>query len=47
VPAYEALARWIEENGYEPAGVAYEMYLNDPTETPPGQLQTQIVFALK
>jgi len=47
VPAYDALAHWTEEHGYEPTGVAYEMYLNDPAETPAEQLQTQIVFALK
>ena len=44
---YEALSQWMEENGYEPTGVAYEMYLNDPQETPPEELQTQIVFPLK
>lgn len=44
---YEALSQWIEENAYEPTGVAYEMYLNDPQETPPEELQTQIVFPLK
>jgi effector-binding domain-containing protein len=44
---YEALSQWMEENGYQPTGVAYEMYLNDPQETPPEELQTQIVFPLK
>jgi effector-binding domain-containing protein len=46
-PAYEALAAWIEENGMEATGVAYEFYLNDPTEVPPEELKTQIVFPLK
>ena len=46
-PAYNALAQWMEENGYEPSGVAYEMYLNDPQQVPPQELQTQIVFPLK
>jgi effector-binding domain-containing protein len=45
--AYDALSRWIEENGYEPTGVAYEFYLSDPEETPPDEHQTQIVFPLK
>ncbi len=45
--AYNALMKWIEENGYEAAGVAYETYLNDPSETPPEQLQTLIMFPLK
>jgi effector-binding domain-containing protein len=44
---YEALSQWMEENGYEPTGVAYEMYLNDPQETPPEELQTQIMFPLR
>ena len=46
-PAYDALSRWIEENGYEPTGVAYEFYLTDPEETPPEEHQTQIVYPLK
>ena len=46
-PAYNALTQWIEENGYEATGVAYEMYLNDPSDTPPEELKTQIVFPLK
>jgi effector-binding domain-containing protein len=47
VPAYEALTAWIQEHGYEPAGVAYEFYLNGPDDTPPEGLQTQIMFLLK
>ena len=46
-PAYEALATWIEENGMQATGVAYEFYLNDPNEVPPEELKTQIVFPLK
>ena len=46
-PAYNALSKWIQGNGYEAAGVAYEMYLNDPEETPPQELKTQILFPLK
>jgi effector-binding domain-containing protein len=45
--AYNALSRWMQENGYEATGVAYEVYLNDPSETPPKELQTQIAFPLK
>jgi len=44
---YEALSQWITDRGREPTGVSYEFYLNDPQETPPEQLQTQIVFPLK
>lgn len=45
--AYEALAQWMQANGYESTGVVYEFYLNDPAQTPPEGLQTQIVFPLK
>jgi effector-binding domain-containing protein len=46
-PAYNALSQWIKDNGYEVTGVAYEMYLNDPMQTLPQELRTQIVFPLK
>ena len=46
-PAYTALSEWMKDNGYKATGVAYEMYLNDPEETPPQELQTQIAFPLK
>ena len=45
-PAYTALGQWMAENGYAPTGVAYEIYLNDPDETPPQELRTQIMFPL-
>lgn len=45
--AYNALSQWMEENGYEAAGVAYESYLNDPAQMPPQELKTQIAFPLK
>lgn len=46
-PAYDALTQFVKEQGYEPTGVAYEFYLNDPGEIPQEKLQTQIVFPLK
>lgn len=46
-PAYQALTAWVQEHGYEPSGVAYEIYLNDPDETPPAELKTQILFPIK
>jgi effector-binding domain-containing protein len=45
--AYDALTQWMQENGYEATGVAYEIYLNDPGQTSPQELQTQIMFPLK
>jgi effector-binding domain-containing protein len=45
--AYNALTAWVQENGYEPSGVAYEFFLNSPENTPQENLQTRIVFPLK
>lgn len=45
--AYDALQQFMDEQGVEGTGVAYEFYLNDPTDTPPSELQTQIVLPLK
>jgi effector-binding domain-containing protein len=44
--AYAQLTSWTQEQGLQPSGVVYEFYLNDPGETPPEDLQTQIWFAL-
>jgi len=46
-PAYNALMKWADDNKYETTGVAYEVYLNDPAQTPPQELKTQIGFVLK
>ena len=43
---YAALTQFIQEQGYQATGIAYEIYLN-PTDTPPEALQTQIQFPLK
>jgi effector-binding domain-containing protein len=45
--AYQALQQWMQANGCVPTGVAYEFYLNDPGSTPPGELQTRVVFPLR
>ena len=45
-PAYNALYKWIKDNGYVTSGVAYEIYLNDPDKTPPQELKTQIALLL-
>ena len=44
---YNALSEWLQEQGKQGAGISYEFYLNDPENTPPDQLQTQILFPLK
>ncbi len=45
--AYEAFMQWMQAQGYEATGVCYEVYLNDPEQTPPEALETQIVFLIK
>lgn len=45
-PAYEALLKWMAEQGLTGNGVVYEYYLDDPAETPRDQLRTRIVFPL-
>lgn len=45
--AYKALMKWIEDNKYETTGIAYEVYLNDPAQTPLQELKTQISLLLK
>lgn len=45
--AYDALNQWMQANKAEPTGVAYEVYLNDPSQVPPEAIQTQILFPLK
>ena len=46
-PAYEALMQWVAKEGHETTGVSYEFYLNDPDQTPPRELMTQIAFPLR
>jgi effector-binding domain-containing protein len=46
-PTYEALTKWISNNGYVPTGVVYESYYNSPTEVPESELLTKIEFLLK
>ena len=44
--AYDTLTRFIEDNHRQVAGPVYEIYLSDPSNTPPEQLQTLILFPL-
>jgi effector-binding domain-containing protein len=46
-PAYEALGQFMQSQGYQGTGVCYEIYLNDPQQTPPEKLQTQILFPIQ
>jgi effector-binding domain-containing protein len=45
--AYDPLNHFVTDQGYTPTGVAYEYYLNDPSETPQEELKTRIVFPLQ
>jgi effector-binding domain-containing protein len=40
--AYDGLMSWMEEHSVTGSGPSYEFYLNDPADTPPEQLQTDI-----
>lgn len=44
--AYEAITAWIELSGETPGSAPYEVYLNDPRETAPEDLQTEVVWPL-
>jgi effector-binding domain-containing protein len=44
--AYDALTEFVSVGGHQASGMAYEMYLNDPTDTPENELQTLILFPL-
>jgi effector-binding domain-containing protein len=46
-PAYNALADWAKANRLEPTGIAYEYYLNDPTEDPSVVAETEIRFPVQ
>jgi len=46
-PTYDALNKWIKDNGHETLGPAYEFYINDPNEVGPENTQTRIEFPLK
>jgi effector-binding domain-containing protein len=45
-PTYEAMTKWIDDNGYKPTGVVYEYYFNPPMEVPESELLTKIVFLI-
>jgi AraC family transcriptional regulator len=44
---YAAIERWMEENGYRPAGAPWESYITDPAEYPnPADWRTEIYWPL-
>jgi effector-binding domain-containing protein len=46
-PTYDALNKWIKDNGHEVEGPAIELYFNDPGEVGPENTRTEIQFPLK
>jgi len=44
--AYEALGAWLAQQGREPVAPPREVYLNDPNETAPEELLTEVQFPL-
>ncbi len=45
--AYHALSAWMSANGFEPSGPPREVYLNDPTAVPAGELLTEVVWPMR
>jgi effector-binding domain-containing protein len=45
--AYTALTQYLQENHVEATIQAYEMYLDDPSKTPPEELKTTVMLPLK
>jgi effector-binding domain-containing protein len=45
--AHGALHDWMTKNGKESASGYYELYLNDPANTPEDQLKTEVFTLLK
>jgi effector-binding domain-containing protein len=45
--AYNRLTQWIDKQALQSTGSCYEIYLNDPADTPEDALQTLILFPIK
>ena len=44
---YNAIETWMQEHELVVTGTVYEFYLNDPSQTNPETLETQIIYPLK
>ncbi len=47
VQVYDAMNKWVSDNGFTPTGISYEIYYNSPEEVPASELLTKIMFPLK
>ncbi len=45
--AYHALCAWAQERGYEQRDALREIYLNDPAEVPPDDLETEVLLPIR
>lgn len=45
--AYRALYAWAEEEGYQPVGPTYEVYLSDPGREPEEDLRTEVYLPVR
>jgi effector-binding domain-containing protein/DNA-binding transcriptional MerR regulator len=46
-PAYHALGGWIQEHGHETAGPPREVYVVDPSQAEPEDLETEIAWPIR
>ncbi|HYF75139.1 MAG TPA: GyrI-like domain-containing protein, partial [Candidatus Nitrosocosmicus sp.] len=46
-PVYDAMNKWVGDNGLEATGTVYEFYYNSPMDVPESELLTRIEFAVK
>ena len=44
---WDAITRWIADNGYQIVGPGIEVYLSDPEKTPPEELLTEVRFPVR
>jgi effector-binding domain-containing protein len=47
VPAYDAMNKWIGENGLAATCISYEFYYNSPMDVPESELLTKIMLPVK
>ncbi len=45
--AYHALQAYVQAQGLTATGAWYELYMNDPNQVPPEQIQTLVLMPLK
>jgi effector-binding domain-containing protein len=44
---YNAIKSWVDKNGYKIVGPCEEVYLNEPGNTPPAEIRTEIRFPVQ